>query len=493
MDLITMALSQGYTNDKVATGYIMTNEQAKNINQITDAKKDFLGNIYETLDERIRSDVGFINDRFNNAQYLSYEGKYITAKDSYLGEVKDFIIKGNTLQNLFKLSDKSPTWITGTVPRLLISDICIDDNLCKASTYTFYNYTNKNIRCDIYTKSTKTYKTVFSIPIGISTQILSEDECFRNLSGRESDGWTNTANDINLIKQSVILLEGSQSYIPNNYFENIKLVEGNLNIKSCSKNLCDNNKNQLKNIRVDTGEEFNDNACIVSDYIKVYNKNVIASKVETSAIQGASVSYRIYDFNKNYIGSDISLLKPNYYIKLRCLGSNNSKFNIPQDISFQLEYGTTSTEIEEFKGSNYIISNNILLNAIGSTYDYINLQTKKLVKNIGIRDYKVGDELLSNIITDKIKTYYILSTPIISDISVSRLPITYDNVTNIYIETDNLIPTISCKIPSNVQAVVSTLSVENESLKSDIQNIKLNNLETSVDQEARLTALELKE
>lgn len=96
-----------------------------------------------------------------------------------------------------------------------------------------------------------------------------------------------------------------------------------------------------------------------------------------------------------------------------------------------------------------------------------------------------------------ITIYYELATPTKEDGNTEELR-TYDGQTNIFTEGSLIEPTISCKVPSNVQAVVMNLRSENEALNNDVNTLQatteennLMNIETNVNQEARLTMLEL--
>lgn len=99
--------------------------------------------------------------------------------------------------------------------------------------------------------------------------------------------------------------------------------------------------------------------------------------------------------------------------------------------------------------------------------------------------------------TNPITVYYELETPTKEEGNTEELR-TYDGQTNIFTEGSLIEPTISCKIPSNVQAVVMSLRNENEALNNDVNTLQatteennLMNIETNVNQEARLTMLEL--
>lgn len=92
--------------------------------------------------------------------------------------------------------------------------------------------------------------------------------------------------------------------------------------------------------------------------------------------------------------------------------------------------------------------------------------------------------------------YYELPEPIITQLEKPQL-FSQDTIT--HITSDNLLPpTISCKIPSNIPAVISTLRLENEELQKEntalteqIEENNIINIETSLEQDARLTMLEL--
>lgn len=68
--------------------------------ELKDANTDFNGEQHDNINERIISDVGYINDRFNNASYLLSEDKYISVSESFDGTTKDLQVKGRTIKNL---------------------------------------------------------------------------------------------------------------------------------------------------------------------------------------------------------------------------------------------------------------------------------------------------------------------------------------------------------------------------------------------------------
>lgn len=96
-----------------------------------------------------------------------------------------------------------------------------------------------------------------------------------------------------------------------------------------------------------------------------------------------------------------------------------------------------------------------------------------------------------------ITVYYQALEPIITKHNKNIKLKTFEGKT--HITSDNYLrPTLSCKVPSNVQAVVSSLMLENEELNNTIsvmslknEETELENIETNLDQDVRLTMLEL--
>lgn len=94
---------------------------------------------------------------------------------------------------------------------------------------------------------------------------------------------------------------------------------------------------------------------------------------------------------------------------------------------------------------------------------------------------------------------YELETPIIEKLDISNNYIrTFDGTTNIFTEGSLIEPVITAKIPSNTQVIISNLMGENEELNNQISIMKattdekeMQNIEINLDQDLRLTILEL--
>lgn len=90
-----------------------------------------------------------------------------------------------------------------------------------------------------------------------------------------------------------------------------------------------------------------------------------------------------------------------------------------------------------------------------------------------------------------VTVYYQLETPIEEPIANLTQLRTYDKVTNVFTNGSLINPTIITKVPTNVNSVIKTLQAVNARLTMVIQQNSLNTIALSVDQESRLTKLEL--
>lgn len=145
-------------------------------------------------------------------------------------------------------------------------------------------------------------------------------------------------------------------------------------VKITGKNKCDNTKNKLATIDLNTGAEIKQNDCVVSDFILVY-RDYSSSKIDKEN-KFVSLTYRYYDVNKNYLGS----VKPNFYphyVRLRALRKSEGINISLEDIKFQLEEGTQATQYEDYKeyktsillNSPLLEGNDIVVND-GKLYNY---------------------------------------------------------------------------------------------------------------------------
>lgn len=150
--------------------------------------------------------------------------------------------------------------------------------------------------------------------------------------------------------------------------------------------------------------------------------------------------------------------------------------------NFQLEQGEQCSDYEAYVENKGAVFMDQPLRGINSIADKI--KNNKLVRNIGVRNYISGDEKLTNVMTDKITTLYVLDNPAETEIEVLNLT-TYNNMTNISME-NKIQGTINIQVLSNIMSDNNfnikniTLALQNQifsannalnEIKNEIENI----------------------
>lgn len=186
------------------------------------------------------------------------------------------------------------------------------------------------------------------------------------------------------------------------------------------------------------------------------------------------------------------------------------KIVLDETLDYQLS-GWTLQEltyaINTINPINNCIPSSTLLSSVLVNYNLSNEDKEGiLVSGTSRAIFRIPKNKLSNVDNTTIKEYlknnpitlyFELVEPVITKHNKNINLKTFEGKT--HITSDNyLLPTLSCKVPSNVQAVVSSLMEENEELNNTIsvmslknEETELENIETNLDQDVRLTMLEL--
>lgn len=371
-----------------------TNELARQsvYKEIQDARKDFNGVTRDNLEERLSSDLSYVNNRFNNASLLEYDNKYISASKSYDGITKYLKIKGRTLQNLatnsinflsennnlftitnnseyYKIVKTSEGIITWKYASISLKNLSM---IKPNTTYTIFTKMNKKndngitiIRGDITNSLVSSVKSnVYEN--GLLKTVITTKPTFDGIIIKEqviyigmTNNFLNALNDEFIIYKNITMVEGDYTTENIPYFEGIKSVgeEGKLDVVSCGKNLFDlskvvpltekvtvsNDKIFIKNIY----SSYNN--CDLNKKLKPNTKYYISRKIEGTIPQnGATGRIAILNVKNNNI---LTLLSGGYD------SVSSGYFTTPNDIadySSLLMYGNSSTDDIVF--SNIIIS-----------------------------------------------------------------------------------------------------------------------------------------
>ena len=162
-------------------------------------------------------------------------------------------------------------------------------------------------------------------------------------------------------------------------------------------------------------------------------------------------------------------------------GSSNIGY---QNNVFVFDIDDIKQEISESKANILTISDHYIGAKVSYRSEVPNYSIVKIIGvnyQVGINDsrYTIADDYKTWLSTHNIEVYYVLETPYTVDLGVVDMPLTYDEITNIFTDSD-LLPTINAKYYRNFTKTIQNLQVNEMTLKQELINI--NN---------RLSALEL--
>ena len=204
---------QGPKGDKGDSGGVMPADMV-----------DYMGNQHESLKAKNDADVEWLLGKINGVQEeintIHYEGQHITATNSIEGHAKSAILKGNTLVNL---CDKTKSVISEAGNKNLWRNALFNTN---PTQLTVINYTDKVIKYTVHKRTNDGW--VSTKEVNPNSKLLvncGTDKYLKDLYGAYSNGWSNTEEDRNILKDGVLVLEGDHTQEDIPYFEGIQSVK----------------------------------------------------------------------------------------------------------------------------------------------------------------------------------------------------------------------------------------------------------------------------
>lgn len=465
-----------------------------NTEELKNARSATTGEKFNTLDERIDCEVDRLNKKIE-VSFLQQEDKEShVIENSIEGMTTNMVIKGRTLQNLFisenvslidgiSCSNGVFDWNLRTENNLMnYKKMQVEDGvkytiICNVIENTLSPMTGKTVRLI----RPESYGCEVFLPEGFTTGIFKISfTTNKNNAGRWDDDYSNIymIGATGRIKFSLMVIKGDVKFTPT-HFEGIKSFgeqEDKISILSHGKNLFNVNNSKQGLLNVNTGILFETNTSNTSDYIKVEKgKNYIING-EGGEIRGY---YGVlYDCSKRYVAQKTF--------------SKNTPFTFEQDGYFRFSYaseedglpatniifeeGTQVSAYEPYKED----KKDILLSSLGfdeglrgikNITDELNSIRSVAIKRIGKREYREGDLLLDNVITDKTNTYYVLDEPIETPLDENINLKTFGEKT--YVSFENAISgTSSFKAPVNAAATISRLNREKRALEEENKNLR---------------------
>lgn len=162
-----------------------------------------------------------------------------------------------------------------------------------------------------------------------------------------------------------------------------------------------------------------------------------------------------------------------------CVSANNTgtpQSNTVTVKNIQLELGSSVTPYYEPHKSNILtVNEDVELGSVGEVKDELDLLTGKITQRTDIRPYQESDESDSEVLTDMTNTRYKLAQEVVKTVVLNDNTVySYDGVTHYSCSSEegSLVPTVSLKVPTDVQATITqqrntiqALESENEALK----------------------------
>lgn len=205
----------------------------------------------------------------------------------------------------------------------------------------------------------------------------------------------------------------------------------------------------------------------------------LPQNIALSSSEGLWKGFWIYDSNFNFIRN---VENPNDVYVTRQSNEKYYRIGIQElresilSKKVQLEERNIKTEYEPYKDDKKdILLQNLGfdegLRGINDISDELNSLRNVAIKRIGKREYRDGDLLLDNVITDKVNTYYVLEEPIETSLDENINLKTFGEKT--YVSFENAISgTSSFKVPVNTVATISSLNRENRALEEENKKLR---------------------
>lgn len=430
------------------------NKISANTKELKGARTATTGEKFNSLDERIDCEVYRLNKKIE-VSFLQQEDKEShVIENTVEGMTTDMVVKGRTLQNLWngKIGNNIANKIKGETTYTIIITNC-----SKNTSQLNGKWIGSSSGEDFLIKPKGNQETYYIV------RRVSPSNA-NNLSFYFLEGGEDTQLKILILEDDWI-----NKPIPK-YFEGIKSfgeAEGNkISILSSGKNLFNVTFEKGMAINGDSGSTYVQSNRDLSGFQKV------PSNTQLILSGGIFAGKCLFNKNKKFIKSvatnNFTTTNDTYYIRFAV--DNTKEYNV------QLEKGTVATSYQESQQDKKdILLQNLGfdegLRGINDISDELNSLRNVAIKIIGKREYREGDELLENIITDKTNTYYVLEEPIETPLDENINVKTFGE--RAYVSFENSISgTSSFKAPVNTVATISRLNRENRALEEENKTLR---------------------
>lgn len=472
-----------------------------------DARIDYMGNNQKSIRKVNEANVDYaVKTAIGEFNYLDYEGQHITANNSIEGHTKSAILKGQTLVNLCpsKVIDyvASSDWdgyhqLVQNSKQSFDQWRALQDLKPNTKYYiSCYVETFEVVNNEGYCLNNPSVESIFGdsmIVNGVgryqwlsTTKSELTDEIFMALRCQNA-----LARGAIKIRDFMIIeyQEGMENWdIP--YFTGMSSVRMPV-LQTTGKNLFDMNRpydaitdsqatvvqdtNQITVSSANSGTYVSANFILDKDFFA--GKTVTGSCLYESDIKDIGT----VQINYQWIKTPKTFTFPNNFIGdvMLCVSANNTgtpQSNTVTVKNIQLELGSSVTPYYEPHKSNILtVNEDVELGSVGEVKDELDLLTGKITQRTDIRPYQESDESDSEVLTDMTNTRYKLAQEVVKTVVLNDNTVySYDGVTHYSCSSEegSLVPTVSLKVPTDVQATITqqrntiqALESENEALK----------------------------
>ncbi|MCU7190638.1 hypothetical protein [Turicibacter sanguinis] len=481
-----------------------------------DARIDYMGNNQKSIRKVNEANVDYaVKTAIGEFNYLDYEGQHITANNSIEGHTKSAILKGQTLVNLCpsKVIDyvASSDWdgyhqLVQNSKQSFDQWRALQDLKPNTKYYiSCYVETFEVVNNEGYCLNNPSVESIFGdsmIVNGVgryqwlsTTKSELTDEIFMALRCQNA-----LARGAIKIRDFMIIeyQEGMENWdIP--YFTGMSSVRMPV-LQTTGKNLFDMNRpydaitdsqatvvqdtNQITVSSANSGTYVSANFILDKDFFA--GKTVTGSCLYESDIKDIGTVQINYqddngDHHYQWIKTPKTFTFPNNFIGdvMLCVSANNTgtpQSNTVTVKNIQLELGSSVTPYYEPHKSNILtVNEDVELGSVGEVKDELDLLTGKITQRTDIRPYQESDESDSEVLTDMTNTRYKLAQEVVKTVVLNDNTVySYDGVTHYSCSSEegSLVPTVSLKVPTDVQATITqqrntiqALESENEALK----------------------------
>lgn len=398
------------THYELLLAYLIKNGGIGNIDYVLYEFSEAMKTMYNTVEKPFKSLelsgntlVNCVLEDTENDDYTSfdkdYSGTSFTINGTSEGAIKSAILKGNTLVNL---CDKTKSVFSLDGNKNLWQNVLFNTN---PTQLTVINHTDKVIKFTLHNRTTDNWVSTTGVEANSKSLVnCGTNNYLKDLYGAYNDGWSNTEEDRNILKDGILILEGDYTNVNIPYFEGMQSVKMPV-LCTIGKNLLKDDSWESGYINVDTGiNETSVNHSRYNDFIPINAGDVFSFSSSTNVWR----KYFLYDSNKKFLQTFPAVSTKNLVINIENTQAKYMRIWIQQNIDsldndIQLEHGSNATTYEPYK-SNILTTTSKNLFDMNRPYDAITDSQATVVQDtnqITVSSAESGIYVNANFILDK--------------------------------------------------------------------------------------------